>query len=102
VYGDDVWERVEPWTPANQSAFVGVYASDEAETVLRVVVENGNLAIHRRPNSSFTLKPTYTDAFECSLGNVRFLRDATGKIAALSLSGPRVWDLRFTRDAAAQ
>ena len=98
VYGEDVWERVEPWKPAKLSAFAGVYASSEAETVLRVVIENGDLAIHRRPNSSFVLTPTCTDAFHCSLGSVRFVRDATGKVIALSVSGSRVWDLRFARD----
>jgi hypothetical protein len=97
VYGEDVWERVEQFTPANLSAFAGVYASDEAETALRVVLENGNLVIHRRPDASFTLKPTYADAFDSPLGSVHFLRDATGKIVALSLAGSRVWDLRFTR-----
>jgi CubicO group peptidase (beta-lactamase class C family) len=97
VYGEDVWERVEQFIPANLSAFAGFYASDEAETVLRVVLENGKLTIHRRPDASFTLEPTYADAFESPLGSVRFLRDATGKIVALSLAGSRVWDLRFTR-----
>jgi CubicO group peptidase (beta-lactamase class C family) len=97
VYGEDVWERVEQFIPGNLSAFAGVYASDEAETVLRVVLEKGNLVIHRRPDASFTLKPTYADAFESPLGSVHFLRDATGKIVALSLAGSRVWDLRFTR-----
>jgi CubicO group peptidase (beta-lactamase class C family) len=98
TYGEDVWERVEPWTPSSLSAFAGVYASDEAETTLRVVVENGKLVIHRRPDASFALQPTYTDAFACSLGSVRFLRDATGKVVALSLGGQRVWDLRFARE----
>jgi len=97
VYGEEVWERVEPWKPADLSAYAGVYASDEAETVLRIVIENGNLSIHRRPNSSFPLTPAYTDAFHCSLGSVRFLRDATDKIVAFSLSESRVWDLRFAR-----
>jgi CubicO group peptidase (beta-lactamase class C family) len=97
VYGEDVWERVEAWTPADLSEFAGVYASEEAETVLRVVLENGKLVIHRRPDASFTLEPTYADAFTSPLGSVHFLRDATGKIVALSLAGSRVWDLRFTR-----
>jgi hypothetical protein len=97
VYGEDVWERVEQFIPANLSAFAGVYASDEAETVLRVVLENGKLTIHRRPDASFTLEPTYADAFQSPLGSVRFLRDTTGKIVALSLAASRVWDLRFTR-----
>jgi CubicO group peptidase (beta-lactamase class C family) len=96
VYGDDVWERVEPSAPANLGEFVGHYSSAEAECVLEVVIENGGLAIHRRPNSSFVLKPTYADAFSFAAGNVRFLRDASQKIVALSLSSSRVWDLRFT------
>jgi hypothetical protein len=97
VYGEDVWDLVEQFIPANSSTFAGVYASDEAETVLRVVFEKGNLVIHRRPDASFALEPTYADAFESPLGSVHFLRDATGKIVALSLAGSRVWDLRFTR-----
>ena len=99
VYGEDVWERVEAWTPANLTAFAGVYASDEAETVLRVVLENGKLAIHRRPDASFPLDPTYADGFDSSLGSVHFVRDAAGKVIALSLGSSRVWDLRFTRQS---
>lgn len=97
VYDEDVWERVEPWTPANLGVFAGVYTSYEAETVLHVVLDNGKLVMHRRPDASFTLEPTYADAFQSSLGSVHFLRDAAGKVVALSLAGSRVWDLRFTR-----
>jgi CubicO group peptidase (beta-lactamase class C family) len=97
VYGEDVWERVEPWTPTDLSAFAGVYASDEAETVLRVVVENGKLVVHRRPDGSFPLEPRYADAFSSPLGSVHFVRDAGGKIVAFSLADGRVWDLRFLR-----
>ena len=98
TYGDDIWERVEEWKPTDLSAFVGVYASDEAESVLRVAIENGKLAIRRRPNSSFALTPTYTDGFQCSFGSVLFLRDAGNKIVGLRFSDPRVWSLRFTRE----
>ena len=97
VYGEDEWDRVEPWVPANLSTFAGVYASDEAETVLRVVLEKGKLVIHRRPDASFTLEPTSADAFEGPLGSVHFVRDAGGKIVAFSLANARVWDLRFAR-----
>jgi len=97
IYGGDIWERVEPWSPDDLNAFAGAYASGEAETVLRVAVENGALVIHRRPDSKFPLTPTCKDAFKCDLGSVRFMRDKIGKIVALSLGGSRVWDLRFTR-----
>lgn len=100
VYGEDVWERVEPWMPQDLGAFAGTYASEEAETVLRVAVDDGKLVIHRRPDGSFPLKPTYADAFDCELGSVRFLKDAAGKVETLSLGGARVWDMRFTRKEA--
>jgi len=97
VYGEDVWERVEPWTPQDLSAFAGNYVSDEAETTLTVVLEGGKLVIHRHPDSTFPLNPTYADAFNSDLGSIRFLRDASGKVISLSLGQARVWDLRFAR-----
>jgi len=99
VYGEEVWQRIERWTPGDLSGFAGTYASDEAETVLRVAVEDGKLVIHRRPAAAFPLKPTYTDAFYCELGSVRFVRDGAGKVVALRLGSSRVWDMRFTREA---
>jgi hypothetical protein len=98
VYGEDIWEHVEPAKSADLSAFTGVYGSDEAEVTLRVASENGKLVLHRRPNASFELKPTYADAFDCDLGNIHFLRDTTGKVVAFSLGEGRVWDLKFTRE----
>jgi CubicO group peptidase (beta-lactamase class C family) len=100
VYGEDAWERVEPWvpneTPQELSAFTGTYVSEEAETTLTVFQEAGKLVIHRHPDSKFPLTPTYADAFNSDLGSIRFLRDASGKIVSLSLGQSRVWDLRFT------
>jgi len=94
-----VWERVEPWKPENLTAFVGVYASDEAQAQLRIVREDHQLVLHNSPHGSFPLQPTYRDDFASELGNVHFLRDKSGKIDGLRLSGQRVWDLRFTRDS---
>jgi len=103
VYGEDVWERVEPWTPQDLSPFTGDYLSEEAETTLTVARENGKLVIHRHPDSLFPLTPTYADAFNSDLGSVRFLRDASGKVISLSIGSSRVWDIRFTRvDSAAR
>ncbi len=100
VYGDGVWEQIEQSVPTNLDAFVGVYSSSEAETTLRVVSENGKLVVHRRPDAAFPLKPTSADSFSCALGSIRFLRDGNGRVVALSVGGPRVWDLRFARDPA--
>jgi CubicO group peptidase (beta-lactamase class C family) len=97
-YGEDVWERVEPWTPAKPNEFVGVYVSDDAETTLRVEMKDGELVIRRRPDRTFGLKPTYADAFGSAMGSVQFVRGAEGKIVGFGLGTPRVWDLRFTRE----
>lgn len=98
TYGDDIYERVKPSTPADLSEFAGTYVSDEAETVFHLTAESGKLTLHRRPDAVYELKPTYADAFQCSLGSVRFLRGAEGKVIGMSIGEPRVWDLRFTRD----
>lgn len=91
-------ERVPAWRPGNLHEFEGVYASTEAETTFTVVAEGGHLKMHRRPAADFDLTPTKADAFDATVGHVRFVRDGAGTIVALSLSGPRVWDLRFQRE----
>jgi hypothetical protein len=98
-YGEDRWERVEVWTPANASEFAGIYRSEDAETVLRVEVKDGGLVIRRRPDRTFVLKPTYADAFSSSLGSIHFVRDGKGRVAGFDLGSGRVWRLRFGREA---
>jgi CubicO group peptidase (beta-lactamase class C family) len=95
--GGTWYERVEPWTPtpADLAALAGEYTSDEAEVTLRVALEHAGLVIHRRPNASIPLTPAYQDAFNSSLGVVRFLRDSSGAITGMSVSESRVWDLHF-------
>jgi CubicO group peptidase (beta-lactamase class C family) len=95
--GGTWYERVESWTPApaDLAALTGEYSSDEAEVTFRVALEQARLVVHRRPSDSIPLTPTYKDAFNSSLGVVRFLRDSSGKVTGLSVSESRVWDLRF-------
>ena len=100
-YGTAVaYDRVAEAKPTAQEleAYAGSYASDEAETELRAVVENGRLVLRRRPDTSIALEPLYADAFQApQLGAVVFRRDAGGRVTALSVSEDRVWDLRFAR-----
>ena len=95
--GGTWYEKVEPWTPtpAELAALTGEFASEEAEVTLRVALERARLVIHRRPDASIVLTPTYKDGFSSSLGSVRFLRDAAGAVTGLSVGESRVWDLRF-------
>jgi hypothetical protein len=97
----DHLERVAlaTYTDAELAALAGTYESDDAETVLRAVVENHAIVLKRRPDTTITLTPTYADAFTAGngLGTVIFRRDATGRPFALSVVQDRVWDLRFQR-----
>jgi hypothetical protein len=94
------YQRVEPAMPTAQDLqqYAGTYASDEAEVELKAVVENGELTINRRPNSSAALAPTYKDAFTApGYGTIIFHRDAAGRVNSFSVSQERVWDLRFEK-----
>ncbi len=96
----DSYERVERARPTagELSELVGTYWSDEAETVLYVVLDGDTLAVQRRPNTTLALRPAYKDAYSAqSLGLVRFRRSAAGAVTALSVTLDRVWDLRFER-----
>jgi CubicO group peptidase (beta-lactamase class C family) len=93
--------RAQPaqYTDGQIAALAGTYASDDAETVLTAVVENHALVLKRRPDTTITLTPVYTDAFTAGggLGTVIFRRDATGRPSELSVVQDRVWDMRFQR-----
>ena len=84
-------------TPADLGAYVGEYYSADAEVALVASVENGALVLRRRPATRIALTPVYADAFDGSLGRIRFIRDASGRITELSVRQDRVWDLRFTK-----
>lgn len=87
-------------TPAELKPLEGVYVSDEAETTLTaVLLDDGVLALKRRPDTVIRLVPTATqDVFQAgALGTVTFRRDGTGRAAAISVRQERVFDLRFDR-----
>jgi CubicO group peptidase (beta-lactamase class C family) len=86
-----------PPSAAQLAEFSGTYWSDEAEVAFTVAVENGALAIARRPDTVIALTAIDRDTFRGSIGTVTFRRDAGVKIPELSIKQDRVWDLRFQR-----
>jgi len=88
-------------TRSELSEFEGSYVSDEAEVTMQVVVRDGALVLERRPDTTITLTPLYSDAFTGSLGTVLFHRDASGQVVEFSVVMERVWDLRFQRNTEA-
>lgn len=95
----ETWEKVEPWKPsrADLEPLVGEYVSDEAEAAFTVAVDGDRLIVRQRPAARFPMTPTFRDGFSGLIGNIRFLRDASGKVTEMALSQSRVWDLRFRR-----
>ena len=91
---------VAPQIPAERLAeYAGEYHSPDAESMLQLVVEAGQLIALRRPAQRITLRPTGEDSFNASggLGSMRFIRDETGRVVQLSVRQSRVFDLRFDR-----
>ena len=98
-YQTDIFDKVERARPTQDEmqAMAGEYVSDEAESTLKVVLTPKGLEIHQRPDTVYPLKPTYAGGFECELGSIRFVREASGRVNGLSLSDARMWDLRLKK-----
>jgi CubicO group peptidase (beta-lactamase class C family) len=96
---EQIFEPAAEFSPNQEelAAFAGEYYSPDAETTLTAAVDNGSLQLRRRPDIRIALTPAYQDVFESSLGLIRFIRDAGGRIIKLSVRQDRVYDLRFDR-----
>ena len=99
---DARYERVDPVSPAaaGLTPLLGKYDSKETGSVLTVASgENpGELALTVAANPPLRLRPAFRDGFITpSNSSIFFIRDAAGKVVALSAGEDRVWDLRFTR-----
>lgn len=92
--------RVAPAQPSAEAlgGYAGRYWSADAETELTVAADQGEIVIHRRPDTTIPLRPLYADAFDADrLGTVIFRRDAGGRPVAFSVVQDRVWNMPFTR-----
>jgi hypothetical protein len=79
------------------SEYGGRYDSEEAEVEFVAAVEDGRLVLRRRPDDVFELKPAWADAFIAEYLTIVFHRGKDGAISAMSVTVPRVYDLRFAR-----
>ena len=99
---DDVlYERVEPVQAAsNLAELTGEYDSRETGAMLTVAAgeKPGELTLRVATNAPLPLRATFRDAFVTPSGSsIFFVRDAAGKVIALSVGEDRVWDMRFMR-----
>jgi len=97
-----LFERVEMAHPAASelAALAGEYESSETGTKLRLSAGHnpGEMVYQLGAQTPVSIKPTFRDAFETpSRSSIYFIRDASGKVIALSVGEDRVWSLRFDR-----
>ncbi|HET9986716.1 MAG TPA: serine hydrolase domain-containing protein [Longimicrobiales bacterium] len=93
--------RVAP-APADVTAhlddYVGTYASDEVAAEWSIQLRDGRLVLHTRRGADLPLEPVFADAFGSpDVGVLRFVRDASGRVGAISLTTRGVHDLRLAR-----
>ncbi len=98
-YEDAVLEPVDAFDPSIEEleAFTGIYHSDDAEAELTLSIKEDGLVAERRPGSTFSLSPIYTDTFRTNIGLLRFNRGDGGDITGFRLSQPRVYGMEFER-----
>ncbi len=86
-------------TPALRNSYVGTYRSPELGGQVRIVADGDYLRIAQAPwEQATTLQPIYQDGFRAGgLGNLRFTRDARGRITGFVLWAGRVRHLRFDK-----
>jgi CubicO group peptidase (beta-lactamase class C family) len=80
--------------------YAGVYWSDELETQYTFFVRDGSLYARHAHHGEVVLAPTTKDEFTTGwwfAPHVKFIRDAAGKISAVTLGGGRVAAIAFTR-----
>jgi CubicO group peptidase (beta-lactamase class C family) len=88
--------RVKP-SPAELAALAGTYHSDELDVTYRVSVAGTGLVLTSLRSDPIPFFPADADHFENPQARLSVLRDASGKITALSIGTGRIKGLRFTK-----
>lgn len=91
------------WSPnaSELGSFTGQYRSDEIRATWTARIDSGRLVLSPRRGSRQVLTPVYKDAFAGGgMGTVWFSRDARGQVAAMHVSGSRMWNLTLPKVAA--
>jgi CubicO group peptidase (beta-lactamase class C family) len=91
-------EDARPLSAADLAAFAGRYASAEAGAEFDLSVRDGRLVLHGRRGDDVPLRPLFADGFGGPAAPpLRFVRDASGRVVAFTVSTRGVSNLRFTR-----
>jgi len=89
----------ERWSPdpAELDAFTGTFESDELGTTYRIERTAGGLAVRPGDLGAAALEPRERDAFVFSGTQLRFTRDAGGRVTGFTLNAGRIRGIEFTR-----
>ncbi len=91
------YHRVEPPLPPQDfGQYAGRYRSDELGVEWTVLADSGRLVLRDERGSDTPIEPIFRDGFD-GPGTVRFERDATGAVTALTMTTRGVRALRFAR-----
>jgi CubicO group peptidase (beta-lactamase class C family) len=89
------------WIPGEEGLqdFTGAYRSSELDTTWRLRVEDGGLVARHFRLGDRPFLPVEPDRFQApGFGEIRFLRDARGRVTAFTATSARIRDLRFLRE----
>ncbi len=94
-----VFTSVPAFTPsASQlNEYAGFYSSEEIDPLYTFKVEQDKLVLHRLKHEPDELHPVTRDFFAGPIGNIRFTRDAKGKISGFVLSTGRIKNMKFQK-----
>lgn len=93
------FERVQDFAPAPKALneFIGHYSSVELDIRWSFSVVGSQLTVKAPREEPATLMPVFKDTFVAGQLLLRFQRDASGRVASLSVDTARVRDLTFER-----
>ena len=97
-------KRVEPFTLDSTALteYIGSYYSDELGTVYTLILKDGKLVAQHRRHDDIALAPTGTDQFSGNawwFSKINFVRDKENRIVGFKLTGGRVKNLTFDKQA---
>ena len=85
-------------TKARLSELAGRYRSSELDVEWTLaIVGDTSLSLSRRRAPDLRLTAVYADGFTGGVGNIRFTRDASGKVTGFLLTSGRVRHIQFDR-----
>ncbi len=90
--------KVSSLTAAQLAEYAGTYAGPEVSIEYQILVKDGALVARLPRGGDIALKPAFTDAFDSdALLPIRFIRDAGGRVVAMSFTNRGMRDVRLER-----